>query len=247
MVRSGKRRPLARRVSLALMLFTLAACNSGHLSRSKAKSQLEIAAREAQQLNPNGPHSLITQIGTVSGSCYDQTNYDPVEFDKGDAVLLATGYITTRSIKKNVWQVELTQLGQQALGSKYAHTQKPDCDDWQVEFPLSKYDHLNVTGIVEDGVHAKVDASLTFVITPVGRSVMKVASVVVLETEKREETRLLGPENGERLAHEFVDREVATLLGDDLVYAPQNATRYVKQATFAFEKYDDGWKVSKDK
>lgn len=227
-------------VLFQVLVLTLVACKSGHLNRANAKAELE----KAQQLNPYGPHSLMTHIGTVSGSCYDRTNYDPVQSDKEDAVLLATGYITTRSIKKNVWDVELTQLGQQALGSKYGHTQKVDCDDWQVEFPLSKYDHLDVTGIVEDGVHARVDATFTFVITPVGLAVRKIASAVLFDVEKREETKLLGAETGEKLAHQFLDREVAGLLGEDLVYLPQEADRYVRQSTFAFDKYDDGWKLS---
>jgi hypothetical protein len=221
------------------LVFTLAACNSGHLTRSNAKSQLEKAAKQAQQQNPNGPHSITTHIGTVSGKCYDEQvmqDYDPVENSKEEAVLSATAYVTLRPVKKHVWDVELTQLGHQAAGEKYAHTQKPDCDAWYVQFPLSKYDHLDVTGIVEDGVHAKVDASLTFVITPVGLAVRKVASSVILETDTKT--------YGEKLAQDFLSNNMTTLLGDDLVYAPQDADRYVKQATFAFEKYDDGWKVS---
>jgi hypothetical protein len=50
-----------------------------------------------------------------------------------------------------------------------------------VTFSLSQYDHLDVTGIVEDGVHAKVDTTLTFRITPVGMAARKVASAIAFE------------------------------------------------------------------
>jgi hypothetical protein len=48
---------------------------------------------------------------------------------------------------------------------------------------------------------------------------------------------------GEKLAHDFLDRHTESLLGDDLVYTPPDKDRYLKQVTFQFEKYDDGWKV----
>lgn len=95
-------------------------------------------------------------------------DYDPLQSDTASAILSATGYITIRPLKKHVWSVELTESGTKSItGDKYAHEQRGDCDQWQVTVPLSKYDHLDVTGIVEDGVHAKADASLTFVITSV--------------------------------------------------------------------------------
>ncbi|MGA2725712.1 MAG: hypothetical protein ABSG79_25295 [Bryobacteraceae bacterium] len=220
-------------------VLALAACSSGHLTRSNAKSQLEKAAQQAQQQNPDGPHSLTIHIGTVSGKCYNEPmmqDYDPVANSKEDALLSTTGYVTLRPVKKHVWEVELTQLGNQAAGEKYAHTQKTDCDAWYVQFPLSKYDHLDVTGIVEDGVHAKVDVLLTFVITPVGLAVRKVASSVILETDTKT--------YGAKLAQDFLSNNTRSILGDDLAYAPQDASRYVKQATVAFEKYDDGWNVA---
>ena len=42
--------------------------------------------------------------------------------------------------------------------------------------PLSKFDHLDVTGIIEDGPHAKVDVAATFVMTPVGLAIRNIAS-----------------------------------------------------------------------
>jgi hypothetical protein len=77
---------------------------------------------------------------------------------------------------------------------------------------------------------------LTFVITPVGLAVRKVASSVILETDTKT--------YGAKLAQDFLSNNTRSILGDDLAYAPQDASRYVKQATVAFEKYDDGWNVA---
>jgi hypothetical protein len=230
----------------ALVLLTFTACNSGHLTRPNAKVKLEQLAKQEQQENPFGPHSMSVKVGTVA-NCEPAPNsppgyfYDPVQRGADYAVLSATEYITIKPIKKGVWDVELTERGKQNIAlEKYAHEQKGECDEWQVTFPLSKYDHLDVTGIVEEGVHGKVDATFTFVITPVGMAVRKVASALVFETDKKT--------YGEKLATDFLDGNVKSLLGDDLVYTAPDKDRYVKQATFAFDKYDDGWKVStKDK
>jgi len=152
-------------------------------------------------------------------------------------VLSATGYLTVLPIKKHVWDVELTELGKRSVsGKKYGHEQKGNCDEWQVTIPLSKYDHLDVTGIVEDGVHAKVDASLTFVILPVGLAVRTVAPAAILTADTKT--------YGEKFAQNFLNHSLTVLLGDDLVDTPPDKDRYVKEATFAFDKYDDGWKLS---
>jgi hypothetical protein len=222
---------------LAAAVIAFSACTR-HLTRSQAKAQLEKAAKQEQDKNPDGPHCLLLKVGKVAdceASRYPP-NYDPVEWDKTTAVLSATGYVTVHPIKQRVWDVELTELGTHSIsGEKYAHNQRGDCDDWQVTIPLCKYDHLDVTGIVEEGVHAKVDATLTFVITPVGMAVRKSAPTKVFEVNKKI--------FGEEMAHKFLSNDLETLLGDDLIYAPLDKDRYFKKAVFAFEKYDDGWKL----
>jgi hypothetical protein len=225
--------------SLGVLLLISTACNR-HLSRSNAKAQLEQLAKQEQS---DGTHTLLLKIGRVA-NCEPQpyqTNYDPVQYNAESAVLSKTGYVTIRPVKRHVWDVELTDIGRQSLaGEKYAHEQKGDCDQWQVTIPLAKYDHVDVTGIVEEGVHARVDTAITFVVTPVGMAVRRVASNVVLELDKKT--------YGEKLAHDFLSDKVRSLLGDDLVYLPINIDRYIKNASFPFDKYDDGWKVSlKDK
>lgn len=135
-------------------------CQTGHLSRSNAKSQLEGILKQ----HPNR-NLVLTQVGRISGNCLDKPTVDPKRiYDNEWAVFSATGCITIRPIRKNVYDVELTQLGTGTIdGLKYAHRETADCDEWQVSFVLSKFDSLDVTGIVEDGVHAKVDTSMSFV------------------------------------------------------------------------------------
>jgi hypothetical protein len=211
----------------------LAGCN-GHLSRSRAKSQLEEAARQVR--DPDGPHPLLVRVGTICGvSDY----YDPVQSRSEYIVLSAAGYLTIRPVRlrgrKSVWDVELTESGRKTIGGeKYGHEQNGDCDEWQVTIPTAKYDHLDVTGIVEEGVHARVEAAQIFVITPAGMAVRKFAS------------KIYG--NRMKLGNEFLsdDHERLTnLLGEELAYAPPSADRYVIRGSFTFEKYDDGWKPVK--
>jgi len=87
---------------------------------------------------------------------------------------------------------------------------------------------------LEEGIHARVDADLTYAITPVGLATRRVASSVVLEVDKRK--------FGERVASEHLDQTVSTMLGD-LAYLPKGATSYVVPRHYPFEKFDDGWKL----
>ena len=218
-------------LSVVLSCGILSGC-SAHLTRSNAKAQLDAHLKQAQ--SSFGRESLTSQVGTVSGACFDSPNYDPVENNEDTAVLVAAGFITMRPIRPHVWDVALTPSGNQAVSAKYAHTQKPDCDKWQVTFALSRYDHVEVTGILEEGIHARVDADLTYAITPVGLATRRVASSVVLEVDKRK--------FGERVASEHLDQTVSTMLGD-LAYLPKGATSYVVPRHYPFEKFDDGWKL----
>jgi hypothetical protein len=219
----------------------------GHLSRSDARAQLDRQAR--QQEFPIAPNSVWVRIGTVSGNCYNTPQADVL--GARESILSAAGYITVRQIKDHSWDVELTELGNRSIVTtmgKYGHTQKTDCDFWQVSFELSKFNHLDVTGIVEDGVHAKVDALLTFIITPVGMAARKVASPILLELAKKTYGERLTQDSSEAVAQEFVRRNSSSLLGQELTDTPKDTDRYIKPGTFEFDKYDDGWKIStKDK
>jgi len=215
----------------------LTACG-GHLTRTMAKAQLDELAKQAQRQDLGAPHSILASIGTVANCepiSYSST-YDPVESSDSTAVLSATGYMTVRPIKAHVWDVELTEIGNQSVaGEKYGHDQKGECNQWQVTIPLANYDHLDITGIVEEGVQARVDASFTFIITPVGMAARKVATPL--------EFGILKKMFGESFAKRFQDDYVKRLLGEDLVRTEPDKDRYIKKATFKFDKYDDGWKV----
>jgi hypothetical protein len=215
------------------MVCLLASCQS-HLTRSNAKSQLE-GLQES-------PH-VYAHVGTLSGDCggLHDPNYDPT-FDYGNAVLSATGYVTIRPVRRHVWEVELTQLGDRSVdqlvmgdGGKYAHDKEGDCDSWQIDFALSKYDHLDVTGILEDGIHAKVETSTTFVVTPVGLAVRKQAESVIVEVHRRV--------FGDNVATPQYSRERVKAMLGDLFNSPPDADRYVKYGSFTFVKFDDGWRV----
>jgi hypothetical protein len=234
------------------LVLTLAACNGGHLTRARAKAQLDQRLKQETSGDESESDHILFEIGTVSGACEEGVlkGYDVVDSQPKYTVLAATGFVIIRPIKKHVWRVDLTERGQQSISGKpYAHKQRAvDCDEWLVDMPTAKFDHLDVTGIVEDGPHAKVDASFTFLITPVGLDVRKAAPPILLEIAKKklEMDRKQYPALGSLLENRYNDslnEELVGLLGSDIVYAPKDSDRYVKKASFTFEKYDDGWKL----
>jgi uncharacterized membrane protein len=113
-----------------------------------------------------------------------------------------------RNIVRNLQKVEMSE------GPVQIYTQRGDCNYWQVTFPISRYDNIEVTGIVEDGIHAKVDVSTLFVITPLGMDLKKQTS-----------------------ASGVLFDDLANTLADKNSYA-------TIQGTVPFEKYYDGWKIS---
>jgi hypothetical protein len=232
--------PMGHLRSVAVFgMLVLAACNGGHLTRSRAKAQLDELSKKVLAQNENGPHPLLFQIGTVSGACNEgfSKDYDPVEAGAEYSVLAATGYVTVQPIKKHVWRVELSESGKKGIaGEPYAHKQNGnDCDQWQVSIPLSRLDHLDVTGVLEEGVHAKVDVSFTFAITQVGMDARKVAEKYVLEADTKK--------FGEKLAHDFLPNSLTSLLGGDVALSPPSEKTYIKRGSVMFDKYDDGWKL----
>jgi hypothetical protein len=232
------------------LVLTLAACNSGHLTRSRAKKQIEDAIKQSSGV----PHALYIDVGTVSPICADMAelrDFDSVEHSEEDAILSTLGYLTTRQIRKHVWDVALTEQGQKAMSEKYRHKQKgADCDEWVALIPLAKYDHIDITGIVEDGVHAKADVSFAFVITPIGMDLKKGASAVLLdidkkklESEKKSMPSIISllESQHEKYATDSLKGDLDRILGDDVVNTDSN--KYVTNTSVEFEKYDNGWKI----
>jgi hypothetical protein len=194
--------------ALPILALIFVGCQNGHLSRSRAKSQVEALAKQ----NVSGD-DLVVQVGLLSSKCLDLPSYDPI--DTIDAMLADTGYITTRRVKQHLWDVELTPKGTKAVSrEKYAHTQRHDCDYWQVTFPISRLDKIEVTGIVEDGKHANVEVSTIFVISPLGMDLRQQTS-----------------------ASSVLFDDLTNTMADQNSYA-------TIQGTVPFEKYDDGWKIS---
>jgi hypothetical protein len=141
--------------ALALLALT-GGCHSGHLTRSAAKAKLEKAAKDEKESMAS---IIMLKVGRVSGNCSGSRDYDPVGADPNYSVLAEAGYISIRKITTYLSEVQLTERGRQAVGDKYGHTQKADCDSWQVNIPLTQYDHLEVTGIVEEKLQARVDCA----------------------------------------------------------------------------------------
>lgn len=222
---------------IGALVLSLAACGNGHLSRANAKAQIEQFVKQSQGPNPRSPHTLLVKIGTVANCKPDRysSDNDPIERSVETTELSATGYLTVVPIKKHVWNVELTELGKRSIeDEKYAHEQIGDCDQWQVTIPLVKYDHFDVTGVMEEGVHAKVDMTVTFVVLPVGLAVRKIAPAIKLAID----TKTYGGD----LAHQFALTDPTGGLPDDL-FLDLNKDRYVKHGSITFNKYDDGWKL----
>ena len=61
-----------------------------------------------QYANANGIHPLLLTIGTISvANCVPAnyiSDYDPIPHEGAYANLAATGYITMRQIRKNLWR-----------------------------------------------------------------------------------------------------------------------------------------------
>lgn len=224
-------------LTVALALSACSHEEGRHLIRSTAKAQLERAFKNSSKYN------LTTNIGTISGNCLDLPNHtsdklDFVQSNKTYAVLSNTGYITIQPVKNHVWDVEPTRQGNGSIGAKYGHTQKTDCDEWQVEFVMAKFDHLDIIGIVEDGVHAKVDTLLAYKITPIGLAVMRQAASTIFKVDER----TFGKELAQAFS-EHIDLSRQILLGDELARLPLDKDKFALTESIEYVKYDDGWKI----
>jgi hypothetical protein len=106
-------------------------------------------------------------------------------------------------------------------GEPYAHKQKKACDYWQVTFPTVVLDHVEVTGIQQEGTHAKAETTLVWKPTQLG---------LVLKKQLAEQNRS--------------EYESQQILGDaSFVRMPLGDTEFKTFETFPFDKYDDGWRL----
>jgi hypothetical protein len=210
-------------LSLALLLLTVGGC-SNHLSRSNANNQIE---REIQRGQAEESQRVVVMkfvnVGRIEEHCFSQglSVYDPVE--KNDYKALAqSGFVTVKSMGTHSWDVSLTDAGKTAMvGAPYAHKQQGLCDYWQVSLALAKWDTFNVTGIREDGPHAKANITIVWKLTPLGRALKKEAAQLNL-------SRI---EAGQLLS------------GYALADISENASEYHQYQSVLFDKYGDGWRM----
>ncbi len=138
MKRRVTHRPAAFGITSLAAAICLIGCNSGHLTRSAAESQLKTMMQYKDWDLPQPPE-LLLQTGREVSACLDLPKVDdsdPVRSDPEYALLAKAGYVALRPVRKGVWDVELTDLGKQAIdGSPYAHEQMADCDECRLLFP----------------------------------------------------------------------------------------------------------------
>jgi hypothetical protein len=192
---------------------------SGHLSRSKAQSEIE------REINVGMPgytgREMLVQVGRIAKGCFGQSDYDPVANSDEYKAIASTGFVTVTPEKQGGWSITLTGNGKQAVKDHpYAHKINGFCDYSQVTLPLSTFDHLEVDGILEDGPHAKADVTFTWKVTALGKA---------LKTEVT------------RLGLSRLDSRV--LIGEDMTDMEPGAATYQKYESVIFDKYDDGWKI----
>ena len=140
--------------------------------------------------------------------------------DKGYySPLQRIGAITVeKTAQPLVYNVALTDLAKQAAGEVYdRETFESTCDLSQVNIIVAKYDRVKVTGIVQEGVAAKVDALICRKLSPFGEK--------FLQFPEKERGPLLS--NSFSLGYRWEEEGGDYCLPDE----------------FQFQKYDDGWRL----
>jgi hypothetical protein len=200
-----------------LVIFAIVVLPSGLLvgcSNNLGRAEAERAIKKAITRVP-APKELLINTGLVSGYCLDGggDNYNPT--DSSDYKALAKLGMVTITPVAHAWQVEFTEAGKRAVqGKAYAHTQKPYCDEWQSNLPIAIFDGIEVTGIRQEGIHAKAEVAVKWKLTPLG--------LAIKTLPKEYQDVGVGPEflNTAGGKSEFSQKDVAT-----------------------FDKYDDGWRL----
>lgn len=232
-----------RRAAPLCLAIALTACGN-HLTRSAARRLIDSSLQSHNvRLDRQDVLPILIQYGTVSGACEDDEslkNFDEVESNAEYDALADLGYLTKTQIQPHVWKVDLTDRGKSSIsGEPYAHRQGKGCEEWQVNMPMAKFVGLDISQILEDGVHAKVDVILTYAFTPLGLALRPVADKYEFEENKKKYGEQLaetfGRSSGGFGMHALGDSELRSL--------PDGANEYKKTATILFSRYDDGWKV----
>ena len=161
------------------------------------------------------PRYLLINTGLLSGGCLDiySENYNPT--DRPDYRALAKlGMLTVTPVVR-AWQVDFTDAGKRAVeGKAYAHTEKPNCDEWQSSLPVAVFDGVEVTGIQQEGIHARADFAIKWKLTPLGLALKTI------------------PEGNEEMG-----------LGPEFLRLPKGEGEFSENYVGQFERYDDGWRL----
>jgi hypothetical protein len=228
-------------ISLAVLLSAaeLGGCRSS-LTRAHALELLTLEAKKNSADMHFVAGRVFLQVG-IDGDC-EGKDYDSVQRDATTAALVRVRYAQVEPIKPHLWRIGLTQLGEKAIdGEKYGHTTKGPCDHWQVTIPLVRFDHFDVTGVVNEGSYATADVQATFLLTPVAVALRPIVDDVQYQTDVST--------YGKGLADTFRDEAISSgksILGSEAYYASplgKGSMGYTKTDKVKFAKYDDGWRV----
>ena len=200
---------------LALFVIVLLPVNlligcSNNLSRTEAQRLINKAIEQIP-----APKELLINTGLVSGYCTSTgASYNPT--NRLDyKTLVKLGMVTIMPVA-NAWQVEFTDAGKRAVqGEPYAHAQKTNCDSWQSNLPVAIFDGIEVTGIQQEGIHAKADIAVKWKLTPLGLTLKTI------------------PEGD----------DIEMGLGREFSHMPKGKGEFSENEGAAFEKYDDGWRL----
>jgi len=214
-----RRRRAVGSLLLAGLCICVVGCSST-LSRDTAKEIIE-------KRNLKGA-TTTTHIGTINGYCFDdeltnrlsllQMNPDILK----DASLhylpmMNLGIIAIQTTgTPKTFKVTLTDAGRQAMdGEPYGHNVTKRCDQWQVDLKVAPLHHVQVTGIAQEGITAKVNATVCRKLTAFG------------------EKFIAQPDDTLRMFHWDTLEKLGIKDGEV----------YCDHQTLVFRKYDDGWRI----
>lgn len=221
---------MLQRLSISLALLC-ALWTAGCSSKSENLDRETAGKIISQTLEFNKPPDFVAKIGKYGPACGG--GFPPTEHT--DVIVLQkVGYITVAPAGKDLWQVDLTQKGKDALaaqkGQPFGHTVEHGCDTQLINVRLAerKFDH--VSGIVGDANSAIVEFWWNWKPTEIGSGLMF----------------------GESLLQQLKSSQ-----WDDLTKLPPGSSEFEQQLQLkipllesqsgkvAFRKYDNGWRIVK--
>jgi hypothetical protein len=220
---------MLQRLSLSLAL--LCAVLLGGCSKKEALDRETAGKIIANTSEFNTPADFLAKVGKYGPACLG--GYPPTEHT--DVIVLQkVGYATVAPAGKDLWQVDLTQKGKEALAAEkeepFGHSVENGCDTQLIRIRLGerKFDH--VSGIVGDANTAVVEFWWKWKPTEIGSGLMFEGSLL---------------------------QQLNTSQWDDLTKLPLGSSEFEQQlqvripllesekGKVGFKKYDDGWRIVK--